>query len=132
MHLHQGPKSIVIADTAPFPLQVNHIFTLPPPHIPIKTTSQVTIPCRAIAIIHTTFNGIPKLDCNYSFIEPLVPYRSQQHHFLCQYSKCLVKNCQYAYYVQLSIQVLITLSCLKPDTLVRWNCSVILMTPPIH
>ena len=73
------PKSVVTLDPAPFPLHVNQISTLPPPHILIKTFSQVTIPPRMIAIIPTTFNGIPKPNCHYSLLELLVQYELQEH-----------------------------------------------------
>ena len=80
LHLHQGSKSTVTLDPAPFPLHVNQIFTLPVPHILIKTVSQVTIPLRTIiANIPTTFNGIPQTSCHYSLIELLVQHELQQH-----------------------------------------------------
>ena len=46
LHLHQGPRSIVILDPALFQLHINQISTLPPLHILIQTISQVTIPPR--------------------------------------------------------------------------------------
>ena len=76
LHLHQGPKSIVISDPAPFSLHINQISTLPPPGILVKTVSQVTISPRTIAMVPTSFNGVPKTDCHYSFMELLVPYKS--------------------------------------------------------
>ena len=82
MHLYQRPKSIVISDPAQCPLHFNQISTLPPPHILIKTVSQVTIPSRTLAIVHATFNGIPKPNCYYSFMETSVPYESQQNLFV--------------------------------------------------
>ena len=39
LHLHQGLKSIVISDPIWFPLHVNQISTLTPPHILLKTVS---------------------------------------------------------------------------------------------
>ena len=33
LHLHQGPQSIVVLDPTPFPLHINQISTLPPPHL---------------------------------------------------------------------------------------------------
>ena len=89
-----------------------------PPHILIKTVSQVTIPPRTITIVSTTFIVIPKPDCHCSFMELLVLYESQQHFFVVPVLKILVKNYQYTYYAQLLIQVLTILSCLKTDTLV--------------
>ena len=89
LHLHQGPKSIVISDPAPFPLHINHISTLPLP------------PPRTIAIVPTIYNGVPRPKCHYNFIEPSVPYESQQHLFVVHVLKLLVKNYQYAYCVQL-------------------------------
>ena len=77
LHLHQGPKSIVTSDPAPFPLHVNQISTLPPPHIVIKTVSEATTSLRTIAIIPTAFNGIPKPTCYYSLIESIVQHESQ-------------------------------------------------------
>ena len=63
LHLHQGPKSIIILDPTPFPLHVNQISTLPPLHILVKTASQDTIPLRALAIVlpHLTVYLSPTL-----------------------------------------------------------------------
>ena len=33
LHLHQGPRSIVVSDPTPFPLCINQVSTLSPPHI---------------------------------------------------------------------------------------------------
>ena len=79
LHLHQRPKSIVTSEPAPFPFHVNQISTLPLPHILVKTVSQVTIPPRTIAIIPTTFNGIPKPNSHYSLVESLIQHELQQH-----------------------------------------------------
>ena len=38
LHLHEEPQSIVVLDPVPFPLHVNKIYILPPPHI-VKTIS---------------------------------------------------------------------------------------------
>ena len=80
LHLHQGPQSIVVSDPAPFPLHVNQIATLPPPDILAKTISQVTIPSRTLAIVPTTLNSTPKLNCYYNFTE--MPHKSQQNLFV--------------------------------------------------
>ena len=53
--------------------------TLPPPHILVNTVSQVTIPSRMIAIILTTFSGIPKPNCYYSLIQSLIQHELLQH-----------------------------------------------------
>ena len=66
LHLHQGLKSIVTSDPAPFLLHVNQISTLPLPHICVQMVSQGTILPRMIALIPTTFNGIPKPNCHYN------------------------------------------------------------------
>ena len=79
LHLHQGPKSIVTSDSAPFPLHVNQISTLPQPHILVKMVSQVTIPPRMISIIPTTFNGIPKPNCHYSLLGSLIQHELLWH-----------------------------------------------------
>ena len=92
LHLHQGPKSIVILNLAPSPFHVNQISILPPPHILIKTVSQVTIPPRKIAIVFTAFKGIPKPDYLYSFMELLSPQESQQHLFVVPVLKIDGKN----------------------------------------
>ena len=70
LHLNQGPKVIVISGPTPFPLHINQISMLLPPHIFIKTVLQATMPPRTIAIVPTTFNGTPKPDCQYIFMEP--------------------------------------------------------------
>ena len=134
LHLHQGPKSIVTLDPAPFPLHVNQNFTLLPPHILIKTVLQVTIPLKTIAIVPTTFNGMPKPDYHYSFMESLIPYKSQQHLFVfvVPVLKYFGKKLPVHLLCTIINTVLMTLSCLKPDTLMRWNCSLALMTPSSH
>ena len=74
LHLHQELQSIV--DPAPFPLHVNQISTLPTTHILVKTISKVTIPPRTLAIVPTTFNNIPTLNCYYNFTE--MSYKPQK------------------------------------------------------
>ena len=98
LHLHQGPQSIVVSDPALFPLHVNQISTLPPPHILVKTISQVTIPSRTLAIDPTTFNSKPKPDCYYNFTE--MPHKSQQNLFVVPVLKFLAQNYQYTFCVQ--------------------------------
>ena len=92
MYLHQGPKSIVISDPAPFPLHITQIFTILPAHILINTVSQVTISLRKIAIVPATFNGIPKHDSHYKFMEPFGLYESQQHLFVVPVLKIFSKE----------------------------------------
>ena len=67
-------------DPAPFSLHINQISTLQPPHILVKTISQVTIPSRILAIEPATFNSTPKPDCHYKFTE--ISYKSQLNHFV--------------------------------------------------
>ena len=74
----------------PFPLHVNQISILPPPHILLKTVSQVTIPPRMLAIVPATFHSIPKPDSYYNFIEMSVHYKSQQNLFVVPVPKILV------------------------------------------
>ena len=93
LHLHQGSKSIVISDPAPFPLHVNQISRLPSPHLLVKTVSQVTIPPRTLATVPTTFNDIPQPDCHYSLMESSVPYKSQQKLFVVTVLKVFEKKC---------------------------------------
>ena len=92
MHLHQGPKSIVISDPVPFPLHVNQMSTLPAPHILVKTVSQVTLPPRTLAIVPASFNSIPKPDSHYSFMEPSVLYKAQQNLFVVPVFKVFGKK----------------------------------------
>ena len=80
--LHPGPKSIIISDPAPFPLHFIQISMLPPPHILVKTISQITIPPRMLAIVHATINSIHKPGCYYNFIDMSIPCRSQQNLFV--------------------------------------------------
>ena len=80
LHLHLGPKSIVILDPATFPLHVIQVSTLLLPCILIKTVSQVTIPPRTITII-------PKPNGHHSKIEPLVLHESQQQLLVVQVIK---------------------------------------------
>ena len=63
LHLHHGPQSIVVYDCTHFLLCINKISTLPPPHILIKTISQVTIQARTLAVVPTTFTSPPKRNC---------------------------------------------------------------------
>ena len=79
LQLHQGLKSIVRLDPAPSPLHVNWISTLPLPHLLVMMVSQVTIPPRTIAVIPTTFSGIPKPNHHYIMIESSVQDKLQQH-----------------------------------------------------
>ena len=62
LHLHQGPWSIVVSDPTPFPLHINQISILPPPHLLVKTTSQIKEPSRTLGIIPTTLTSTPKPD----------------------------------------------------------------------
>ena len=119
LHLQQGPRSIVTSDPAPFPLHVNQIFTLSLPNILIKAVSQITIPPRMIAIIPTTFNGIPKPRCHYGLIECGSSMSCSNISLLYWWSKFLGRNCHYPYYAQLLMLALMKLSCPKTDTLVR-------------
>ena len=67
LHINQGLQSVVVPDPTLFPLHINHMSTLPKPHILVKTKiSQVTIPTRTLAIDPTTFTSIPKNYCYYS------------------------------------------------------------------
>ena len=66
LHLHQVPQSIVVPDPTPFPLHINQISTLPPPHLLVKTRTQVTVPSRTLAIVPATLTGIPKPNHYYS------------------------------------------------------------------
>ena len=68
LHLHQGPWSIVVSHPTPFLLHINQISTLPPPHLLVKTISQVTVPSRTLTIVPDTVTGNPKPKCNYSLI----------------------------------------------------------------
>ena len=70
LHLHQGPKSIIVLDPALFPLHVNQISTLPPQRILVRT----------IAIVPVTFNSTPKPNYYYVFTE--MSYQSQQNLFV--------------------------------------------------
>ena len=63
LRLHQGPQSIVVSDPTPFPLHTYQISTLPPPHLLVKTISQVTVPSRTLAVVLTTFTSTPKPNC---------------------------------------------------------------------
>ena len=107
LHLHQGLKSIVTSDPAPFPLHVNQISTLPLPHIFIKTVSQVSIPPRTIAIIPTAFNGTPKPNCHYSMIESLFQHEPQPHLLVVPILKIFGKK--------LPFQLLCTIINTSPD-----------------
>ena len=80
LHLHQGPKSIVGSNPTPFPLHVNQISTLQPPHVLVRTISQVRIPTRMLAVVPATFNSTPKPDSYYNYTE--MPYDSQQNLFV--------------------------------------------------
>ena len=57
LHLHQGPRTTLVSDPIPFPLHINQISTLHPPHILVNTISQVTMPARTLAIVPTTLTG---------------------------------------------------------------------------
>ena len=94
---HQGPKSIIILDPAPFPLHINQISTLPSPHILIKTVLQVTIPPRTLAIVPATLSSIPKPNSHYSFMELSVPYESKQNAFVVPVLNIFSRNYQYTY-----------------------------------
>ena len=65
LHLHQCPHSVVVSDSVPFPLHINQISTLPPPHILVKTISQVMLPIRTLAIVPTTLTNNPQNNCYY-------------------------------------------------------------------
>ena len=131
LYLHQGPKSIIVSGPAPFPLYVNQISTLPLLHILVRKVSQVTIPSRTLAIVPTTFNGTPKFDCSYDFIE--ISYKSQQNIFVLPVLKIVDPK--------LPLHLLCIIINMSPDNiflpkktgiLVKLNCSVTLMTlnPP--
>ena len=45
-----------------------------------------------IAVITTTFNGIPKPNCDHSLIESLVQHESQQHLLVVPVLKILVRK----------------------------------------
>ena len=68
LHLQQGPQSIVVSDHTPFPLYINQISTLPPPHILVKTISQITIPTKTLSIVPTTFTRLP-INYYYNLID---------------------------------------------------------------
>ena len=55
-----------MSDHAPFPLCKNQISNLPPPHILVKTISQVTILARTLATVPTTFINPHKMECYYN------------------------------------------------------------------
>ena len=59
LHLHQGPQFIIISDPTSFPLHINQISTLPPPHLLVKTISQVTVPSRTLATVPATLTCHP-------------------------------------------------------------------------
>ena len=80
LHLHQGPQSIVVSDPAPFSLHVNQTSTMFPPHILVKTVSQVAIPSRTLAIVPTIFNSTPKPNYYYNFTE--MTHKSLQNLFV--------------------------------------------------
>ena len=46
-----------------FPICINQISTLPPPHILIRTILQVTIPARTLAVVPINFTTPPKVNC---------------------------------------------------------------------
>ena len=92
LHLHQGLKSIVISDPAPFPLHVNQISTLPPPHILIKTVAQVPILPGTLAIVPVTFNNIPKPDSHYSFMKHQSHTSHSKISLLCHYLKIISRQ----------------------------------------
>ena len=73
LHLHQGLQSIVVSDHTPFPLHINQISTLPPPHILIKTISQVTIPTRTLAVVPAAFTTHPKQTATMTLVVPSLP-----------------------------------------------------------
>ena len=59
-------------------MHVNKISILPPPHIFVKTISQVPISPRMIATMPTKFNGIPKPYCYYNMTESLNGHELEQ------------------------------------------------------
>ena len=127
LHLQQGPQSIIVLDPAPYPLHVNQISTLSPTHILVKTISQVTIPSRMLVIVPTTFNSAPKPDCYYNFTG--MSQKSWQNLFVVPVLKI--------FSTKLPVHLLCTIINTSPNDvtlpkktciLVKWNCSVILMT----
>ena len=110
LHTYHGPKSIMTSDSAPFPLNVNQISTLPLPHILIKTVSQLNIPPGTIAIIPITFNGIPKHNCHCHYlVEPLVQHELQEHLIFLQVLK---------HFEKLPLYLLCTIINTSPDEVV--------------
>ena len=80
LHLHQGPRYIVVSNPAPFPLHINQISTLPLPHILVEAISQVTVPSRTLMIVSTTFTSMPKP--NYYYSQTGTPSVSKQNPFV--------------------------------------------------
>ena len=56
----------VVSDPTPFPLQITKISMPHPPHLLVKTSSQITVSSRTLAIVPATITGNPKPECYYS------------------------------------------------------------------
>ena len=101
LHLHQGPWSIIVSDPTPFPLHINQISTLLPPHLLVKTISQVAVPSRTLAIVPATLTGNLKPKHYYSltgtqssleqnlFFVPLLEFSAKK---LSVHLQCIVIN----------------------------------------
>ena len=112
LHLHQGPQSIVVSDPRSFPLHINQILTLPPPHLLVKTISQVTVPYTVpsltLVIVPTTFTSTPKPPCYYNLTG--TKYTSEHNLFVVPLLKI--------FGVKLPVYLLCTIINTSPDDVI--------------